>query len=111
MSSSVSTSKISAAQVRKVAKMAKLDSNPSDEFVAKFQKQLGDILAHVEELALVDTTGILPTDGISTISVSQLRVDQPAADQERYQRIRKNIIANFPRKQGDLLIVPGIFEE
>jgi len=111
MTSPSSSSKISAAAVRKVALMARLDNNPSDEFVAKFQKQLGDILAHVDQLSSVDTSGISPTDGIRTIPVSNLRPDQPDTDQARYQRVRSNIIRNFPHKQGDLLVVPGIFEE
>jgi len=101
---------ITADQVRKVAKMARIDSNPSDEFVAKFQKQLGDILAHVDELKEVDTTGILPTDGVRTITKNHLRNDEPSGDLVRYERVRGNIIANFPNKQGDLLVVPGIFE-
>jgi len=111
MADASSTPKITAAQVRKVAAMARLDSNPSDEFVQKFQQQLGDILAHVEELQEVDTTGITPTDGVRTISVSNLRPDTAPEDQDKYQRVRKNIITNFPNKQGDLLIVPGVFEE
>ena len=97
--------------VRKVAtKLAKISADPSDEFVEKFGRELGAILEYVEKLQEVDTTGLKPTDGIRTITYKELRVDEPARDQEEYRRVRENIIAQFPHKNGVLLELPGIFE-
>ena len=45
--------------VRKIASLAHLELSPDE--VELFSKQLTDILAYVEELQAVDTTGIPPT--------------------------------------------------
>ncbi len=104
------TKKLDKDTVRKIAHLARLSQNPSDEFLEKYSTELGAILEYVDKLQEVDTTGIKPTDGIRTIQVNQLREDTPPSDQEEYNRIRENIIANFPTKQGVLLELPGIFE-
>lgn len=96
--------------VKKIAKLARISSNPSEEFLEKYSKELNSIVEYVGKLKELDTTGISATDGIRTITVSQLREDNPPQDIKEYMRIRQNIINNFPAKQGDLLIVPGVFE-
>jgi aspartyl-tRNA(Asn)/glutamyl-tRNA(Gln) amidotransferase subunit C len=97
--------------VAKVAKLAKLSNNPDEEFLNKYTSELSSIIDYINQLQEVDTTGISPTDGIRTINVNQLREDTPPFDTEEYNKIRQNIINNFPTKQGDLLVLPGIFEE
>jgi aspartyl-tRNA(Asn)/glutamyl-tRNA(Gln) amidotransferase subunit C len=97
--------------VAKVAKLARLSSNPDDAFLEKYTGELSSILDYINQLQEVDTDGISPTDGIRTINVNELREDTPPIHQEDYDRIRKNIINNFPNKQGDLLMLPGIFDE
>lgn len=104
------TKKLDKDTVRKIAHLARLNKNPSDEFLEKYSTELGAILEYVEKLQEVDTTGISPLDGIRTITIDQLREDVPAQDKQQYERIRQNIIANFPTKQGVLLELPGIFE-
>jgi aspartyl/glutamyl-tRNA(Asn/Gln) amidotransferase C subunit len=98
------------ATVVKIAKLARISSNPTPEFIEKFGAELGAILGYVEELQQIDTSHIAPTDGIRTIAVEELRTDEPDSDAATYQRIRQNIINNFPNKQGDLLVLPGIFD-
>ena len=97
--------------VAKVAKLARLNNNPSDEFLDKYSSELSSILEYINQLQEIDTSGISPTDGIRTITVSKLRDDVPPLDMVEYDRIRNNIIKNFPNKKGDLLCLPGIFEE
>jgi aspartyl/glutamyl-tRNA(Asn/Gln) amidotransferase C subunit len=92
--------------VAKVAALARLTDNPSPEFLEKYGRELGAVLEYVEELQKVDTKGISPLDGIRTINIKDLREDIPFVDQE----IRTRIIANFPKKKGNLLEVAGIFE-
>ncbi len=96
--------------VKKVAHLARLDNDPSDEFLEKYGRELGGILEYIDELSEVDTTGISPLDGIRTNTVDELREDKPGEDFETYERIRQNIIQEFPMKKGNLLELPGIFE-
>lgn len=100
------TTKISSEQVRKIAYLSRLSNNLSDEQVAMHQKDLEAILSYVEELKAVDTSMVLATDVFRKIGVDQLACDQPNPDNDSYQRVRSNIIANFPAKRGDLLLLP-----
>jgi aspartyl-tRNA(Asn)/glutamyl-tRNA(Gln) amidotransferase subunit C len=59
------------AQVRAVAALANLELEASE--VELFARQLGDVLAHAEELKQIDTTGVSPT----AYGVSQQSVDRP----------------------------------
>jgi aspartyl-tRNA(Asn)/glutamyl-tRNA(Gln) amidotransferase subunit C len=97
--------------VAKVAKLARLSNNPDEEFLTKYTGELSSIIEYINQLQEVDTTGISPTDGIRTITVNQLREDTAPIDIEEYNKIRQNIINNFPTKQGNLLVLPGIFDE
>jgi aspartyl-tRNA(Asn)/glutamyl-tRNA(Gln) amidotransferase subunit C len=95
----------------KVAGLSRLATELSPDLLQKYTSQLGDVLEYVEELQKVDTTNIQPLDGIRTCKISELRPDEPAGDPSEYARVRQNIINNFPHKQGNLLVIPGIFEE
>ena len=96
--------------VRKIAFLARLSKNPSPEFLEKYGIELGAVLEYMEQLKEIDTSGIDPFAGVRTITVAELRDDEPALNTIDYNRIRQNIIHNFPNKQGDLLVLPGIFE-
>lgn len=104
------TKKLDSKTVKKIAQLARLSNEPEKDFLDKYGEELGAIIGHVEELQKLDTKGISPLDGVRTITVEELREDEPEADQEKYTRIRQNIINNFPNHQGNLLILPGIFE-
>jgi aspartyl-tRNA(Asn)/glutamyl-tRNA(Gln) amidotransferase subunit C len=96
--------------VAKVAKLARLTQNPSDEFLDKYSTELNSIIGYIDSLQEVDTKGISPMDGVRVITIDRLRADT-VDKSEDYQRVRKNIINNFPTRQGDLLVLPGIFDE
>ena len=96
--------------VKKIAFLARLSKNPSPEFLEKYGIELGAVLEYMEQLKEIDTSGIDPFAGVRTITVSELRDDEPVLNIVDYNRIRQNIINNFPNKQGDLLVLPGIFE-
>lgn len=96
--------------IKQVANLARLSENPSEEFIDKYGVEIGAILEYVDELQLVDTSNIDPLDGARICLVSNLREDEESADKKTYSRVRSNIIANFPNSQGDLLVVPGVFE-
>jgi len=96
--------------VRKIALLARLSKDPSPEFLEKYGLELGAVLEYMEQLKELDTSGADPFGGVRTIAIDQLRNDEPDQNQNDYLRVRQNIINNFPNKQGDLLVLPGIFE-
>jgi aspartyl-tRNA(Asn)/glutamyl-tRNA(Gln) amidotransferase subunit C len=55
----VMAQRLSDEEVAKIAALARIELSPDD--TALFAQQLGDILAYVNELQAVDTTGIEPT--------------------------------------------------
>jgi len=103
------STKLNAAAVKKIANLARLNEQPNTDFLEKYGTEIGQILGYVAELEEVDTSGIDPLGGSRTINVNDLRSDTPNAN-PNYDRVRANIINNFPNKQGNLLVVPGIFE-
>lgn len=68
-------SQIDPAQVRHVAKLARLEL--TDDEVRLFARQLGDVLDYVRQLEAVDTTGVEPLAQPLTIT-DVVRVDEPA---------------------------------
>lgn len=104
------TSKITEEEVKKIAELARLSKGEDPKFIQKSLEEINSILTLVDELQNLDTAGISPLDGIRTIGVEDLREDESFENQEYYQKIRQNIINNFPNKKGDLLVLPGIFE-
>jgi len=96
--------------VKKIAFLARLSKDPSPEFLLKYGIELGAILEYMEQLKELDTSGIDPFAGVRTIEIAALRADEPTNNIVEYNRIRQNIIRNFPNKQGDLLVLPGIFD-
>lgn len=102
---------ISNQTVAKVADLARITKNPSQEFLDKYTKELSSIIEYINQLQVVDTKNITPNDGVRTITIKDLREDQITTDPATYLRIRNNIINNFPSRQGDLLVLPSIFEE
>ncbi|MEN9204928.1 MAG: Asp-tRNA(Asn)/Glu-tRNA(Gln) amidotransferase subunit GatC [Thermostichales cyanobacterium SZTDM-1c_bins_54] len=94
---------ISRSQVRHVAHLARLALTAEEE--ERFTQQLGSILAYVEQLGQLDTTGIDPLLSEHSLNES-LRPDrvQVWADREA-------LFANAPDRAGDFFKVPKILEE
>lgn len=104
-------SQITPAIVAKMAYLARLAKSPQPEFLDKYSRELGAILDYVAELNQVDISQVTDVIGSArVVTMDDLAADEPEVSPDEYQRIRANIIANFPNKQGDLLILPGIFE-
>ena len=106
----MSTPKLSSDQVTKVAKLARVSKQLSSQELEKYEAELNSILNHVSELNKVDVSTIQPFAGIRTINIDNLRKDEPTLDQTAYQTVRNNIINNFPEKQGNFLVISGIFQ-
>ncbi|NJK70704.1 MAG: hypothetical protein HC932_00320 [Thermales bacterium] len=68
------------------------------------------MIDYIDELNEVNTTGISPLDGVRTNTIQELREDETTENETNYQRIRLNIIEQFPNRKGNLLELPGIFD-
>lgn len=92
--------KISHEEVAKVARLARLDL-PEDK-VELFAGQIGDILAYIDKLNELDTTGVEPLYG----PVSHATVMRP--DEVRRTCSRDEVLANAPETDGTFFTVPRI---
>ena len=74
--------KLTRADVERIAALARLDL--SDAELTLFAHQLGDILAHAEQLQQVDTSGVPPTAHIAVPSaLAPWRDDEPRPSIDR----------------------------
>ncbi len=86
--------------VEHVAKLARLEL--TDEEKTMFTGQLGDVLAHVEKMNEVDTTGVEPMNHpIDFVNVVR-------EDVKIYENTREELMQNAPDVEGDFFKVPKI---
>lgn len=91
---------ISQADVAHMATLSRLHISPDEQ--ALFARQFGDILAYMDVLAEVDTTGIEPL--YSPVQhEGALREDEA-----RHLRSREAVLANAPHGDGEYFVVPRI---
>ena len=94
---------IDAAQVRHIAKLARL--NLSAEEVGLFARQLGSILEYVRQLESVNTEGVEPM--VHALPVTNvLRDDEP---QPSFEADRA--LANAPQREGSFFRVPAVLDQ
>jgi aspartyl-tRNA(Asn)/glutamyl-tRNA(Gln) amidotransferase subunit C len=86
--------------IKKYAKLARIKLTQEEE--KKFQKDLSEILGHVEELNKVNVKNIEPATG-GTILRNILREDSPR------DTFGDNFEPNFPNKENGYLKVPKVF--
>jgi len=94
---------ISEADVRKVAMLARLSL--SDEDVAMFARQLGDILDYVHKLNELDVEGVEPMAhavDISNVFRRDEAVESPGSDR---------VLANAPKRRRGFFLVPKVLEQ
>ena len=96
-------SKISADDVRKVAKLARLDL-PEDT-IATYTGQLERILDYVDQLQAVDTEWVLPTTRAVEV-VNATREDIVVATD-----VRQDLLDQAPQREGDFFRVPKILAD
>ena len=86
--------------VEHVAKLARLSL--TDDEKEKFTHQLGDVLAHVEKMNEVDTTGVEPMNHpIDFYNVTR-------EDVKIYENTRDELMQNAPDVEGEFFKVPKI---
>jgi len=88
--------------VRYTAQLARL--NLSEQEIAKFQAQLGQVLEFVEKLGAVDVSGVEPT--AHAFAVQNVFRE----DEARPSFTASEALANAPRSANGLFIVPKVIE-
>ena len=89
--------------VRYVAKLARIAL--TDEEVDRFGAQLGDLLAHVNALAALDTSAVPATaQVVESRNVEREDLERPCLD-------RETVLAQAPKRQGGFFRVPRIIAE
>jgi aspartyl-tRNA(Asn)/glutamyl-tRNA(Gln) amidotransferase subunit C len=95
---------IDRAQVRHVARLARLALSPEEE--ERFAAQLGHVLEYIERLAQVDVSGVSPLSFAGdTAAGLPLR-----ADETRPCLLREKVLAQAPQHDGQAFVVPRIIE-
>jgi aspartyl-tRNA(Asn)/glutamyl-tRNA(Gln) amidotransferase subunit C len=96
-------SHISADDVRKVAKLARL--NLPDDKIATYTEQLESILGYVSQLEQVDTTGVPETTrAVEVTNVTRQDGVDPTP-------VREEILNQAPQREGDFFRVPKILAD
>ena len=96
-------SRISADDVRKVAKLARLDL--ADDKIATYTKQLEPILDYVSQLQAVDTTDVPPTTrAVEVVNVTRMDGVTPT-------NVREDILNQAPQREQDFYRVPKILAD
>ena len=91
-------------EVMRLAELSRLELG--DDELARMERTLDPILDYVGRLSKVKTEGIPETED-EPVSTERLRQDHatPTSKQDR-----EALLMNFPERMGDLLNVPGVFE-
>ncbi|HET9028801.1 MAG TPA: Asp-tRNA(Asn)/Glu-tRNA(Gln) amidotransferase subunit GatC [Candidatus Aquilonibacter sp.] len=89
--------------VRYVAKLARLAL--TDDEVARFGTQLGDLLEHVDALSKLDVSAVAATAQV----VESRNVERP--DEIAPTLDRETVLAQAPQRQGAFFRVPRIIAE
>ena len=85
-----------------VANLARLALTPEEK--ARFAKQLGDVLHHIEQLAKVDVTGIEPTAHAYAVT-NVWAEDIPQAGLPVEVALK-----NAPAQRQNMIVVPKVIE-
>ena len=95
--------RIDAEQVRKVARLARLDLTEAE--VEEFTGQLGAILEYVEKMNELDTAGVEPLAHCLPIT------NVFRADEVRESLGTEKTLANAPQRDESFFIVPKILDD
>ena len=93
---------LDAAEIRKIAHLARLGINADD--IPEYSRNLSDILAFVEQLNAVDTTGVEPL-AHPLEATQRLRADEVTETDNR-----ENFQQLAPETESGLYLVPQVIE-
>lgn len=98
----MSETRLSAEDVRAIADLARLELSEAD--VARYQRQLSEILVYFQKLQELDTSHIDPTSSVLPLS-NVMRVDQAKAALPVAE-----VVANAPDSDGEQFRVPAVLD-
>jgi aspartyl-tRNA(Asn)/glutamyl-tRNA(Gln) amidotransferase subunit C len=99
----VANARISLADVEHVARLARLALSDGEK--ERMRSELDGILAYIDKLRAVDTSGVLPTShAVPLTNVMRDDVERPSLPPDE-------MLANAPDRHGELFRVPKIIEE
>jgi aspartyl-tRNA(Asn)/glutamyl-tRNA(Gln) amidotransferase subunit C len=93
---------LSKQEVQHIANLARL--RLSEKEIALYQKQLSDILDHVDALQQLDTSKVDPTSGLR-VEDSRLRKDVAGKAMSQ-----EDLLANAPETRDDQFLVPPVLD-
>ena len=94
--------KLTADQVRHVAKLANLPLSSEEE--EKYAEQLSKILEYVDQLNSVDTKNVEPTFNVSG------QENVISKDESIASLSQKEALQNAPKKENGLFVTKGVFD-
>lgn len=95
--------KLTADEVRKVAKLANLPLTSEEE--EKYSEQLSKILEYIELLNKVDTTSVVPTFNVTGLN-NVMREDEPEIGLSQDEAL-----SNAKAVKDKMFVTKGVFEE
>jgi aspartyl-tRNA(Asn)/glutamyl-tRNA(Gln) amidotransferase subunit C len=95
--------RISLHDVQHVARLARLELSETE--LARMRVEMEAILAYMDKLRSLDTSGVEPTSHAVPLR-NVMRADEPHASSPR-----DDMLANAPDRAGDFFRVPRIIEE
>ena len=96
---------LSKKEVNHIGRLAKLDLTEKE--IAKFQKQLSDILDYVSVLNEIDSSGVEPTSQVTGLE-NVTRSDQ---EKSGVCLSEKEALSNAPQLHQGFFKVKGVFDE
>lgn len=94
---------LSVEDVRKIAKLARLELSSSEE--KRYAETISVVLDYMNILNEVDTTGVIPTAQVANL-LNVVRIDRVSDS-----KIQKELLAQMPKVNMEELVVPGVFND
>lgn len=94
---------LSIEEVRKIAQLARLKLSPSEE--KRHAETISTVLDFIVQLNEVDTQGVEPTAQVTGLE------DFTREDIARDSVYKKELLAQMPRLENNLLKVPAVFKD
>lgn len=96
---------ISKEDIQKLAELSRIEL--TDEETASLQKDISNILDYVGQVSSVEGSA----EKTVPLNHNVMRDDVPYADDSQLKGAREDIVAQFPRREGDYNVVRKIIEK
>ncbi len=97
--------KIQPDEIEHIASLAKLELSKGD--INKYESQLGSIIDYIDQIKELDLPPDAPQMAHAAGLFNVLRADEVAGCDDK---TREWIIGSFPKREGDLLESPTVFD-